>query len=664
MGIRAATRKSIGAVFVVATAAVAVPLLAAAPANAEPVTIHSEGSVAVESFPSTKVIHLDKFDDGGGLLELSKVTVIASVSGALEGSVKNLSESREKALAGSFKASIVVNGIGVSDLAATGQNAASWALAPEESRPLGLVGNDSSGTTITDPTVLAQFVGEGALDYTVHSDVAVDINGPAPYKTTGVAGGEATVRVEYTYNDVCSDNPNDPKCVTPPECETSTVSVAPVGNGDYAITGGGTFTISNYANGPSGWTFDWSVVDATVESITVQGGHPVGSVITQVDGASSGTGLHGPDDGAGTHLEPTAIQVCATSTPPCDPNDPNTPDDPYCEPPCEPTITTTSKHSPYDECEPPCEEPTLTSTLTSSAPGQDECEPPCPTTLTGDGTCEPPTCATTLTVDDGCEPEPTCESDPEMDGCTPPPTCTTSFSKHDCEPGPTCDSDPSMAGCQPASNQCRTVEGFKVDPVTAGEYGGMITITNVRQGTADGHAGQLFDWTSTDPILAITVKGGPVANTPEHYTYGPAGATSGTALHAPLNPNNDKWYGLSHLCVKAAPVPEPPRSKTSPPASATSTAPPAPTEADGAPGAGEPEQTDPGDQPPAKPEKSPAPEQVPSDEPEPDPKPEPKPDPKPEPEVKPEPKPAPPPPPAPKPQPAPDKTAGDAPAAQ
>ena len=227
MGIRAATRRSIGAVFVVATAAVAVPLLAAAPANAEPVTIHSEGSVTVESFPSTKVIHLDKFDEAGGLLELTQVKIIASVSGELEGSVKNLSESLEKGLAGSIKASIVVNGPGVSDLAATGQNATSWGLSPQESRLLGLAGSDASATTITDPTVLAQFVGEGALDYSVHSEVAVDINGPAPYKTTGVAGGEATVRVEYTYTDICSDNPNDPKCVTPPECETSTVTVAP-----------------------------------------------------------------------------------------------------------------------------------------------------------------------------------------------------------------------------------------------------------------------------------------------------------------------------------------------------------------------------------------------------------------------------------------------------
>ena len=420
MRTRYSARRHIGAAFVVATAAVAIPFISAAPAQAAPVTIHSEGSAVVESYPSDKEIHVDRFDDNGGLLELTEVKVIASVNGELEGSVQNLSASQPKVLTGSIEASITVNGIGVTDLAATGQNATVWNLAPGETQPLGLAGSDSSDTTITDPAVLDQFVGMGQIEYDVHSEVAVDINGPAPYKTTGVAGGEAKVRVEYTYNDTCVDNPTDPICVTGPDCVTDPVTVMPVANGDYAIPGGGTFTISNLD--ASSWTFDWSVVDATVESITVKGGDPVGSVITLVNGLLSGTGLHAPEDtNTGTYLEPTSVVVCAASS------------------------------------------------------------------------------------------------------VTPPPC----------------------------------VNPFKVDPVNVGDYalpnGGIFTIVN----KVDGPNGETFDWTSTAPVQWISVKGGPNSIPEEIFDYQPDGSFGDTFLHAPLNPNNGKWYGLSHLTICADPPPDP-----------------------------------------------------------------------------------------------------------
>ena len=53
MGIRGTARRRIGVAFAVGTAAMAMPLLAAAPAHAAHVT-SSEGSVTVESFPSTR----------------------------------------------------------------------------------------------------------------------------------------------------------------------------------------------------------------------------------------------------------------------------------------------------------------------------------------------------------------------------------------------------------------------------------------------------------------------------------------------------------------------------------------------------------------------------------------------------------------------------------
>ena len=54
--------------------------------------------------------------------------------------------------------------------------------------------------------------------------------------------------------------------------------------------------------------------------------------------------------------------------------------------------------------------------------------------------------------------------------------------------------------------------------------------------------GTLVDWTSSAPIDAVIVKGGPNANA---YVY--AGESSGdTGLHAPFN-GPDKYYGLSHV---------------------------------------------------------------------------------------------------------------------
>ncbi len=59
----------------------------------------------------------------------------------------------------------------------------------------------------------------------------------------------------------------------------------------------------------------------------------------------------------------------------------------------------------------------------------------------------------------------------------------------------------------------------------------------------DGNGNPTFDWTSTDPISAVIVKGGTMANL---YEYNPA-VTSDENLYAPNNPANNKTYGLSHI---------------------------------------------------------------------------------------------------------------------
>ena len=73
----------------------------------------------------------------------------------------------------------------------------------------------------------------------------------------------------------------------------------------------------------------------------------------------------------------------------------------------------------------------------------------------------------------------------------------------------------------------------------------------------DVHSDSTFDFTFTGDFVAIgvIVKGGPNAN---FYDYSPDGDDADTALHAPVNPQNDKFYGLSHIefCI-GVPVLEP-----------------------------------------------------------------------------------------------------------
>lgn len=85
------------------------------------------------------------------------------------------------------------------------------------------------------------------------------------------------------------------------------------------------------------------------------------------------------------------------------------------------------------------------------------------------------------------------------------------------------------------------------DPGTGASLtvGGVtVTITDVRNTSL----GQVFDWSSSGGVVnAVFVKGGPNGLL---YEYDPA-ATSDTGLHAQVNPNNGKYYGLSHVsfCV-------------------------------------------------------------------------------------------------------------------
>lgn len=84
--------------------------------------------------------------------------------------------------------------------------------------------------------------------------------------------------------------------------------------------------------------------------------------------------------------------------------------------------------------------------------------------------------------------------------------------------------------------------GLRIDPPNSGTYSlsgnvGSVTVTTTGQGT--------FDWSSTFGIDAVIAKGGNNANV---YKYDPPSESFGdTNLSTPINPQNNKPYGLSHI---------------------------------------------------------------------------------------------------------------------
>lgn len=672
-------RRRIGVAFLVGTAAMAIPFIAAAPAQAIDNPVVHEGSVDIESFPSDKVINVSKFDDEEGLLTLTEVTVTASVDGELEGSVENLSASQPKTLSGSLNAAITVNGVGVSNLEASGSEDKVWNLAPGEIQPITLLGAGvSSEVTVTEPAVLAGFVGEGDLNYDVHSEIDVSITGPAPYKTTGVAGGEAKVKISYTFADTCVVDPENEICApAEPDCATEGVSVtkiAPVMNEDkkvFDLNGGGTFTMFQLdLSNPTGETFDWTST-VNVFEIQVKGG-PGFEPYLYPGGSMGANDLHAPLQASqDTWHSVNYILVCSEPVPDCE----SDPEMEGCSPPdcLESDSFKIDPVSAGDHAVPgggtftivkhDSEELGETFDWTSDVPifwisvkggpqaiPQEFYDYQPQGALSDEGLHAPdnPNSGkyyglSHLTICAG-DSEPTCEDQPDMDGCD----------------EPTCEDDPNMEGCDPPEVVCDgnwyKVQDGNDDANSNGVFdipGGTITVSNLH----DTDDGEVWDWASSIPIYGLSVKGGPVDFDDEQkYDY-PGGATSGQGVHSPLNPNNDKWYGLSHFSVCLGAGPQGPVGPA------------------GIQQAEEPtkEARETKDQPSAKVDPVPAPKQD-DDEGDVDPEPEPAPEPEPEPEPAPEPEPqveeTPPPPPAaepasaPEPEPTPEPAAGDAPAGE
>jgi hypothetical protein len=102
---------------------------------------------------------------------------------------------------------------------------------------------------------------------------------------------------------------------------------------------------------------------------------------------------------------------------------------------------------------------------------------------------------------------------------------------------------------------------IKFDPPSAGSA--SADGVTVDMSLADDLFGKLVSWTSSAPIDAVLVKGGPNANA---YVYG-GGSSGDTGLHTPFN-GPDKYYGLSHVdfCWNGDETPPPPAGENPPPA--------------------------------------------------------------------------------------------------
>jgi hypothetical protein len=100
--------------------------------------------------------------------------------------------------------------------------------------------------------------------------------------------------------------------------------------------------------------------------------------------------------------------------------------------------------------------------------------------------------------------------------------------------------DPTYMDGNPSCATLGYPHEIKFDPPNAGSKSADGVTVDMSLGS--DQFGTLVNWTSSKPIDAVIVKGGPNANA---YVYA-AGSTGDTGLHTPFN-GPDKYFGLSHV---------------------------------------------------------------------------------------------------------------------
>ena len=97
------------------------------------------------------------------------------------------------------------------------------------------------------------------------------------------------------------------------------------------------------------------------------------------------------------------------------------------------------------------------------------------------------------------------------------------------------------AGRPPFNPVCN---GTKIEPVATGTY--AVAVGNIDITVRETPAGQVFDFDTGEAgfnVASIVAKGGTA------YQTWTLNASTGTDLHAPLNPHSGYWYDLSYLCI-------------------------------------------------------------------------------------------------------------------
>jgi LPXTG-motif cell wall-anchored protein len=108
-------------------------------------------------------------------------------------------------------------------------------------------------------------------------------------------------------------------------------------------------------------------------------------------------------------------------------------------------------------------------------------------------------------------------------------------------PTPTTSEVPDNQTCANLAPPGTDWKEFKVEPVATGDYDDGTLFVSIE--VVDTPGGPTFNWSSNIGVDAVFVKGGPGGLL---YSYDPP-STGDTGLHAPVNPANDKFFGLSHI---------------------------------------------------------------------------------------------------------------------
>lgn len=131
-----------------------------------------------------------------------------------------------------------------------------------------------------------------------------------------------------------------------------------------------------------------------------------------------------------------------------------------------------------------------------------------------------------------------------------PPTTTLNVQPQGLHDNPTCDDVTTPSDAFLFEKKIEPVEDGTF-PLASGDLSGSVTVDAYN--TPEGQAFD-FDFAGDFVAATVVVKGGPNANLYDYLGAHAPGADADTFLHAPVNPNNGKFYGLSHIsfCVAEA----------------------------------------------------------------------------------------------------------------